>query len=160
MNATKIELKWALIFTVVGLLWMWLEKAVGLHDRYIDQHMYWTNLFAIPAILMMYLALKEKKQKFYGGEMSFWSGILSGVQLSVFVALLSPLSQYITSYWITPEFFPNAIKRSVEIGYFPDKLTAQSHFNYANYAMQGMFGAFLMGLVTTVVIVLFLRKKK
>lgn len=159
MNATKIEVKWALIFTAVGLLWMVLEKAVGLHDKYIDQHMYWTNLFALPAILMMFLALREKKWKFYGGDMSFWVGMLSGAQLSVFIALLSPLSQYITSFWITPEFFTKAIKRSVEIGYFPDKLTAQAHFNYGNYAMQGMLGALIMGLVTSLVIMLFLRKK-
>ena len=49
----KIEIKWALIFSVMGLLWMLLEKLSGLHGKYIDYHQYLTNLFAIPAIFSM-----------------------------------------------------------------------------------------------------------
>ena len=60
MKNIKIEVKWALIFSIVGLLWMVLEKISGLHGRYIDYHLYLTNLFAIPAITMMVLALKDK----------------------------------------------------------------------------------------------------
>jgi hypothetical protein len=41
----KIEIKWALIMIVSSLLWMVLERAVGLHDVYLDKQMYLTNLF-------------------------------------------------------------------------------------------------------------------
>ncbi|MFN8257850.1 MAG: hypothetical protein U0W24_19290 [Bacteroidales bacterium] len=61
MKSIKIEIKWAIIFSVVALLWMVLEKLCGLHDKYIDYHLYLTNLFAIPAIVTMVLALKDKK---------------------------------------------------------------------------------------------------
>jgi hypothetical protein len=75
MKNLKTEIKWAIIFTVVGLLWMVLEKVSGLHDQYIDYHLYLTNLFAIPAIVMMVMALKEKKRKDYRGFMTYKQGL-------------------------------------------------------------------------------------
>jgi hypothetical protein len=47
MKNIKIEIKWAIIFSVMGLLWMVLEKLCGLHGKYIDYHLYLTNLFAV-----------------------------------------------------------------------------------------------------------------
>lgn len=61
-NQVKIELKWAIIFSIAGLLWMVLEKITGLHDKYIDYHLYLTNVFALPAIIMIVMALREKKR--------------------------------------------------------------------------------------------------
>lgn len=160
MNNLRIEIKWAVIFTVVGLLWMVLEKLSGLHDQYIDYHMYLTNLFAIPAILMMVLALKDKKKNFYKGQMSYKQGLISGVVLSVFITLLSPLAQWITSYVITPDYFSNAISRSVELGYFDSVSAAEENFNFRNYVIQGATGALVMGILTTAVAMIFIRTKK
>jgi len=60
MKAIRIEIKWAIIFSIIVLLWMVLEKLSGLHSQYIDYHIYLTNLFAIPAIWLVVLALKIK----------------------------------------------------------------------------------------------------
>ena len=160
MGKLKIEIKWAIIFTVVGLLWMVLEKVSGLHDRYIDLHVYLTNLFAIPAILVMVLALKDKKKSFYNGQMNYQQGLLAGIFISVFIALLSPLSQWITSYVITPDYFANAIKRSVELGYYPTREEAEANFNFQNYVIQGVVGALVMGILTTAIAMLFIRTKR
>lgn len=159
MNNLKIELKWALIFSIVGLIWMVLEKVAGLHGAYIDYHLYLTNLFAIPAIYMMVAALRDKKQNFYNGQISYKQGLLSGIVVSVFIAILSPLTQYITTFIITPEYFPNVIKRSVELGYYKTTADAQANFNYKNYAMQGAIGAFIMGVITTAIAMIFIRTK-
>lgn len=160
MKKLATELKWAIIFTIVGLLWMVLEKVTGLHGKYIDYHMYLTNLFAIPAIWMMVLALKEKKARYYTGNMSYSQGFISGVILSVFIAILSPLSQWVTSYVITPEYFPNVIQRSVELGYFATTEEAAANFNYKNYAIQGAIGALVMGIITTSIAMIFIRTKQ
>ena len=133
MKKYKIEIKWALIFSVTGLVWMLLEKLSGLHSTYIDYHLYLTNLFAIPAIWIFVLALKEKKKKYYGGQMSYLQGLISGLIISLIVALLSPLTQWITSFVISPEYFPNVIRRSVEIGYYKTTEEAEANFNYKNY---------------------------
>lgn len=160
MKNLKIEVKWAIIFSIVALCWMVLEKVSGLHGKYIDYHLYLTNLFAIPAIIVMVKELKEKKNVFYNGDMSYRQGFISGTILSVFIALLSPLTQWITSNIITPEFFPNVIKRSVETGYYKTTAEAEAFFNYQNYAQQGMIGALVMGIITTAIAMLFLRSKK
>lgn len=159
MENIKIETKWAIIFSIVTLLWMVLEKLSGLHGRYIDYHLYLTNLFAIPAVWMMVLALKDKKKNFYGGQMSYKQGFISGVILSVIIALLSPLTQWISSYIITPEYFPNVIQRSVELGYYDSTAEAEAHFNYPNYARQGAIGALIMGILTTAIAMIFIRTR-
>lgn len=160
MNKIIIEIKWAIIFSVVVLLWMILEKVSGLHSTYIDYHLYLTNLFAIPAIWIMVLALKEKKKKHFNEKISYKQGFISGVILSFIIALLSPLTQWITSYVITPEYFPNVIKRSVEIGYYKTTEEAQANFNYVNYAIQGAIGAVVMGVLTTAIAMIFIKSKK
>lgn len=159
MKTIKIEIKWAIIFSVVGLLWMLLEKLSGLHSTYIDYHLYLTNLFAIPAIIVMVMALKDKKKNFYNGQMTYKQGLISGIILSLFIAVISPLTQWITSYVISPEYFPNVIKRSVELGYYSSTEEAQANFNYKNYAVQGAIGALIMGIVTTAIAMIFIRTK-
>lgn len=159
INKYKIEIKWALLFSIMSLVWMLLEKLVGLHDKYIDYHLYLTNLFAIPAIWFFVLALKDKKKNYYDGQISYKQGLISGIILSVLIALISPLTQWITSYVITPEYFPNVIKRSVELGYYESEAVAAANFNYKSYALQGMIGALGMGIVTTLIVMIFLRTK-
>lgn len=160
MKNLKIEIKWAIIFSVIGLLWMLLEKLVGLHSTHIDKHMYLTNLFAIPAIIVMVLALKEKKKDFYAGQMNYKQGLISGIILSVFIALLSPLTQWITSTIITPEYFPNVIAYSVETGYHKSIEEAEAYFNLKNYIVQSTIGALVMGIITTAIAMVFIRSKK
>ena len=70
MKNLKIEIKWAIIFALMTLVWMLLEKLSGLHGKYTDYHLYLTNLFAIPAIWVMVLALNDKKNNFYNGNMN------------------------------------------------------------------------------------------
>ena len=159
MKHLNTEIKWALIFSAVALLWMVLEKVSGLHGPYIDYHLYLTNLFAVPAILIMVLALRDKKRRDYHGTMSYRQGLISGTILSLLIALLTPLTQYITSYVITPEYFPNVIERSVELGYFSTVAEAEAQFNYRNYAIQGTIGAFVMGVITTAIAMIFIRSR-
>lgn len=155
----KIEGKWAILFSLMSLLWVVLEKLAGLHGQYIDYHLYLTNLFAIPAIWIMVLALKDKKKNFFGGHMSYRQGLMSGIMVSVLIALLSPLTQWITSTIITPDYFPNVISRSVELGYYKTTAEAAANFNYKNYAIQGAIGALMMGIITTAIAMIFVKTK-
>ena len=159
MKNIRIELKWAMIFVAMSLLWMVLEKAVGLHSTHIGKHMYLTNLFAIPAILVYVLALKDKKKNFYKGQMSYKQGFVSGLIITVIVTLLAPLTQWITSTVITPEYFPNVIAYSVDTGFYETVEEAEAYFNLKNYMVQSTIGALVMGIVTSAVVALFVRSK-
>lgn len=159
MKNLYIEIKWALLFTTVSILWMFLEKASGLHDQYIDYQMYLTKIFAIPAILMMYLALKEKKNRNYQGQMSYKQGFISGCILAVMIGVLSPLYLWISLTIISPHYFETAISHSVETGYFKSVAEAEGYFNFNNYLIEGSLMSVVMGVVTTAIIMIFLKKK-
>ncbi|MBX2923379.1 MAG: DUF4199 domain-containing protein [Chitinophagaceae bacterium] len=160
MKKYRIEIKWAVIFIIMSLLWMLLEKLSGLHSTHIDKHMYLTNLYAIPAVIVMVLALKDKKKNYYQGQMSYTQGLISGVIISAIIALLSPLMQWVISYIITPEYFPNVIEYSLKTGYHKTREAAEAYFNYKNYAMQSTIASLVMGVVTTAIAMIFIRTKK
>ena len=159
MKNRKIEIKWGFIFILMTLVWMILEKLSGLHGKYIDYHLYLTNLYAIPAILVYVLALKEKKKKNFDGQITYIQGSVSGIIITVIVTIFSPLTQWIISYVISPEYFPNVIKRSVELSYYKTTAEAEANFNYKNYAIQSTIFAFIMGIITTAIVMIFLRTK-
>ena len=71
MSKYKIEIKWAIIFLLMGLVWMVLEKAFGFHDVHIDKHPIYTNLVAIPAIAIFVFALLDKRKNYYNGSMTY-----------------------------------------------------------------------------------------
>ena len=91
--------------------------------------------------------------------MTYKQGLVSGLVLSVLIAIISPLTQWVTTYIITPKYFPNVIKRSVELGYYSTIEDAKAQFNYKNYAISGMVFSFIMGVFTTAIAMNFLKSK-
>lgn len=160
MKNFKIEVKWAFIF--IGSLWLWmfLERLVGLHDTHIDKHQYLTMLYSIIAIAIYVFALLDKRKNFYNGVMSYKQGFTTGLIITVIVTICSPLTQWIISSVITPEYFENAIQYSVETGYHKSIAEAEAQFNLKTYIVQSTVGALVMGIVTTAIVAIFTRKKK
>lgn len=158
MKKYSIEIKWAIIFAVTTLVWMFLEKLVGLHSEHIDKHSIYTNFIAIPAIIIYVLALLDKRKNFYSGIMTYKQGFVSGLIITLIVTVLSPLTQFITSTIITPEYFPNVIKHVVSRELMKQE-EAEKFFNLNAYIVQGLIGAFVMGLITTAIVAIFTRRK-
>ncbi len=158
MKKFTTEIKWGILFTIGALLWMVLEKALGWHDVHIDKHPIYTNFFAVIAIAVFVFALVEKRNKDLGGKMSWAQGFVSGIVISAVVALLSPLSQYITHEFISPDYFNNAIANAVENAGMTQE-NAEAWFNYKSYAIQAAFGALAMGVVTAAIVALFVKRK-
>lgn len=158
MKNIAIEIKWGVLFIVMGLLWMVLERLVGLHDIHIDKHAVYTNIIAIPAIALYVFALRDKRKNFYQGTMSYKQGFVSGLIITGVVTLLSPLSQFITSTIITPDYFTNAIQYSVSAGLLTQE-SAEKYFNMTSYIVQATIGAPIMGIITTAVVAFITRTK-
>jgi hypothetical protein len=155
----SVEIKWALIFAVMQMLWMLLERLVGLHSEHIDKHPVYTNFIAIPSILIYFFALYEKRIKCYGDYMPWKNGFLSGLIMTVFITLLTPLILYISVTFITPDFFSNAIKYAVATEKSV-QADAEKYFSFGNYLVQSLIGAPLMGILTSAVVAVFTRGKK
>jgi hypothetical protein len=159
MKKFSVEIKWAVIFTIVTLLWMLIEKSIGLHDVYIDKHPIYTNLFAIPAIIIFILALSDKKKNFFNGQMDWKQGFVSGIIISFFITLLSPIAQYISLTFITPDYFKNIITYTIEHNLMTLE-RASNYFNIKNYIIQAAMGGLSMGVLTSALVAFFIKTKR
>ncbi|MBZ0241704.1 MAG: DUF4199 domain-containing protein [Bacteroidales bacterium] len=158
MKNLTIEIKWALIFVLTSMAWMLLERLSGLHGQHIDKHAFYTNFFAVPAILVYVFALRDKRNNFYEGIISYKQAFISGLFITLFVTLLNPLSQYIISTIISPDYFANAIAYAVDAG----KMTpteAREYFKLTSYIIQGFIGVPVMGMMTAAIVALLIKRK-
>jgi len=157
MSKFKTEIKWGVIFVIMSLGWMLLERLTGLHDEHIDKHFIYTNFIAIPAIAVYVFGLLDKRENDYNGVMNYSEGFLSGLLITLVVTLFVPVTQYITLNIITPDFFPNMIEY-VTRNDIMTREAAENNFNAQIYMMQGLIGALLMGVLTSAVVAIFTRK--
>ena len=158
MKKFSIEIKWAIIFSIITLLWMILEHSLGWHDENIAKHSVYSNIFAVLAIAIYFMAIKDKKDNFFTGNMNFRQGFISGVILSIFIALLSPIVNFITFKFIAPNFFENFINYAVA-NKIQTQIQAEAYFNLKSYLLQGFFGSLSMGVVTSAIVAFFLKSK-
>jgi uncharacterized membrane protein len=79
--------------------------------------------------------------------------------VTIVVTVLAPLSQFITSTYITPDYFNNVIAYSVERNVMNQE-QAEAYFNLKSYIIQATFGALVLGVVTSAAIAWFLKTKK
>ncbi|MHA6279821.1 DUF4199 domain-containing protein [Salinimicrobium sp. CAU 1759] len=158
MSKYRIEIKWAIIFSVAMILWMVGEKFFGLHDEYIADHAFYTSFFAIVAIGIYLLALYDKRKNFHNGFMSWQEGFKSGAILTLGIVILSPFVQLLISEIITPDYFRNITDYSVEAGEM-SREEAETYFSTKNYIMQSMVWAAITGLITAAIAALILRRK-
>ncbi|MDX1592394.1 MAG: DUF4199 domain-containing protein [Balneolaceae bacterium] len=156
MNKYKTEIKWAFIFAGAILVWMFLERLAGLHSTHIDKHMIYTNFFAVVAIAIYVLALLDKRKNDYNGVMTYKEGFVSGLIITLIVTLLSPVTQYLISTFITPDYFTNIIDYSVNEGMMTRE-DAEEHFNLRSYIHQSMIGALVMGIITSAIVAFFTK---
>ena len=135
MKKIAIEIKWGLIYIAIILLWMEFEKLMGWHDMKIDKHPLFTSLFAVPAILLYLNALLDKRNNYYGGNITWFQAFRCGIIISLVVVVFSPLTQLVIHTVITPEYMGNAIEHAVK----SEKMTrmlAERYYTLGNYILQ------------------------
>lgn len=159
MEKHSIEIKWGIIFTLAMLFWMFLERLMGLHGELIQKHTVYTNFFAIVAIAIYLFALRDKRNNYYKGFISWKEGFFAGFVLTMVTVILSPLTQYLVSRYISPEFFSNIIKYSVEKGEMTRE-QAQGYFSLKNYIILSAVWALITGIITSAISALIMRKKR
>ncbi|WP_188363012.1 DUF4199 domain-containing protein [Flavobacterium orientale] len=158
MKKFTIEIKWAIVFTLAVIAWAILEKTLGYYDQKIASHASFSFLFALVAFALYFFAIYDKKKHFFMGSMEWRQGFISGCVLTVFITLLTPLSQYIIHTAIAPEFFGNYILHTVEKEIMIEE-SAQSYYNLTSFITQTVFFALSVGIVTAAIVSFFLKNK-
>lgn len=153
----KIEIKWGLIFSFVSLLWITIGYLFGFQTKYPTMHVVFSMLFAIPAILMMYLGIAEKR-RVNGDKISFKQAFITGLGISIVVALLTPVVQYIFHKFINPGFFERMIEVAIAGGQSLQQ--AEATFNLKMYAFGGAIFGLIIGAITSLILAAILRSKE
>jgi len=129
---------------------------MGWHDQYIDKQALYTNIFGIIALVIYILAIRDKRNNFFNGIITWRQGFVSGIVLTIIITAVSPLSQYIVATYISPEYFDNMIALSERY----DKMNleqAEAYFNLKSYIIQAVFSALVMGVGTAALAALIIR---
>lgn len=159
MKKFSIEIKWGIMFSLIAMVWMIGEKSFGLHDAHISKQLLYTNLFGLVVIVIYSLALLDKKKNFYHGQMDFKQGFISGALLSLVIAILSPLTQYIIYTYITPQYFSNMIVYFTEHK-FKTREQAEALFSINSYILQGFSGTLCLEVITGALVAFAVQTKK
>ncbi len=158
MEKFKIELKWAVIFSICLLLWMYFEKTMGWHDEKVRFQPIYTMLFGFIAIIIYVLALLNKKKEYYNNQIDWKQGFLSGAILSFFIAFFTPIVLYVTFEYISPNFFTkitnSIIQNSEKTLEDVEKIFSLSRFIYTN-----TFSTLSNGIVMSAIIAFFIKSK-
>ncbi|WP_143055577.1 DUF4199 domain-containing protein [Flavobacterium terrigena] len=158
MSKFKIEFKWAIYYTFLGIMWFQLEKYLGFHDKYIANHPAFTNLIYIIIFGIYVLFLIDKKKNFFNGIMSWQQGFLSGVILAIFAMILTPFATYFSLKYVNPDFFTNMINYSVSKGMKLEN--AQAMFGTTAYMIFASFGNFSFGIIFAALASAIVKTKK
>ena len=154
----KTEIKWGLIFVLMTLAWLGLERLLGYHDEKISQHPVFSNIILVPAIAVYVFAFLEKRKTDYAGVMSYKQGFSFGLIMTAVITLCVPITQSIISYLISPDYFANAIAYSVAQGEVSQE-EAEQFFNLKSYIIQGMIATPIIGAATSAIVAIFTKKK-
>lgn len=157
MTKFKIEIKWGIRYAFLWLLWLFIEKSSGYYETKIKDHALYSMLFTVIIVFIYFVAIKEKKKYFFNDEMTWKQGCVSGIFLTIVMAILTPICQIIFHKAVAPEFFPNMIAYSISNG--TSRLVAENYFNLTSYTLQSVFATLSFGVVLSAVVALFLQTK-
>ena len=157
MKKFAVEIKWGIRYAFLWILWLFIEKSSGYYEAKTSDHALYSLLFTFVTIFVYFVAIKEKKKEFFKDIMSWKQGCVTGIFLTIVMAILTPFCQIIFHKAIAPEFFPNMIEFSISKG--NSKEVAENYFNLSSYILQSIFGTLSFGVVLSAVVALFLQTK-
>lgn len=157
MKKFAIEIKWGIRYFFAYLLWVYVEKMSGYYNEKINDYLMYSMLFYFIAIFIYVLAINDKKKNYFHNDMDWKQGAVTGVFMTIVIAILMPLCQIVIHKGMAPEFFPNMIKNTVAKG---GKIqNAEAFFNLSSFIFQSIFSALSFGVVISAIVAYFLQTK-
>lgn len=146
----KIALRYAVLISLLMLLWLSLEYMVGLHDRLAAFHPYVTLLSLAIPVYCLRKALNDLQDE-EPRPLTFRQALVTGLLITFFSAVLAVPTQIIFHQLINPDFFQNmkeyAVQRAISLHEDADKArqAAEMYFNLGSYLTQSVFATLLGG---------------
>lgn len=154
----RIEFKWALLISIMLLLWKFLENKLGWHSTKISSYSHSKFYILLPFISYFIMALLDKRKNYYLNKMNFSQSFRSGVRISLLLMLFAPLLQVILTLFVSPNYFKQAIHYS--IAYRGIGLEeAEAQYNLSYYILKNTFILPLLGILTSALASLFIKRR-
>jgi hypothetical protein len=148
MKAFLPEVGYGLVLSAAYFGWLIIEYAAGLHTTRIAQHGLVTNLYAIIPLLLLWRAIKQRRDVIEGGQILWWQGIASGMIISVVSAALRAPTLWFYWKFIHPGYTSAMIEFSVLSG--QKRELAEVAYNPTILMMEGTLAPVLLGFVLSV----------
>uniref|UniRef100_UPI00404980E0 DUF4199 domain-containing protein n=2 Tax=Flavobacterium sp. TaxID=239 RepID=UPI00404980E0 len=158
MKQFSIEFRWAFTYLLAQTLWIMLEKTLGFHQEKIQYQPVFSMLFIFVLILIYTLAIREKKAKVYQGNMTWREGFVSGLMLTLIMALFTTMTEYTKHNVISPYFLDNMKALILKEGKMSVE-NANEFFSFSNTLSQSIFYVISVGVVITSIVSLIVRSK-
>ncbi|MBK9016370.1 MAG: DUF4199 domain-containing protein [Saprospiraceae bacterium] len=144
----RVETKWAIIVTVVILLWMLLAQALGLltTEKIATGKLIGLIVSTLAFAITYYMVTKEKRDKDYNGVMSWSEGFWSAARMTLIFIPISCFALYIYIEYLNPGY--SAFVASDKFGKDPVN----------TFLMENLTSAFLFGGLFCLIFPLFTRK--
>lgn len=157
MKKFAIEIKWGIRYFFAYLVWVYVEKISGYYSEKIDDYLAYSMLFYVIAIFIYVLAINDKKKNYFNNQMDWKQGAVTGVFMTIVIAILMPLCQIVMHKGMAPEFFPNMINNTILKG--GTRENAEAFFNLSSFIFQSIFSALSFGVVISAIVAYFLQTK-
>ncbi len=131
----RVETKWAIIITVVILLWLLIAQALGLFtaEKIAIGKAAGFVVSILTYIIGYYMVTKEKRDFDYNGAMSWGEGFWAAARMTLIYIVISSMALYIYIQYLNPGY--KAVVASDNFGKDPVNI-----FLYGNLSASFLFG--------------------
>lgn len=156
---SKYEYRWALIFTLVSILWIAFEYEMGWHSVKIESHKWNTFFFFIPATICYFLFFLDKRSNRFKKRFKFKHAFYSGLGLTALIAVFSVPAQLLIHYFVSPDYLVNAQEYAVDSMQMTEP-NAKKVFSISSFALFFPILYLLFGIFLSFIFGLLLRRVK
>ena len=164
----KIEIKYGVISGGSVCAWVLAEYFLGFHNQQLALGKISGYLATAIPVVVLYRALKEKRDQQADGELETPAGVRSGLAISAIAAMITTPFLYAYKHFINPGWMENALEferaQMVRAGASPELIERKlAAFNVLNsdgiQIVTGLLGTVVMGLAISLIITSFLNRK-
>ena len=163
----KTEVKYGIITGLVICLWQLSEFLLGFHTNKMNIGEFTTYFVVIIPFITIYIGIKEKRDKMYGGRISVRNGIRTGLMISLVATLI--VAVYLIFYFntINPDFLDLSIayqkEKLLSRGKTGEQISLEMNrlkfmFSFVNQFLFGTLGLLTSGFIISFTLSLFLKK--
>ncbi len=142
----SIEIKWAVVFSIINILWFTIEKLMGLHAEKMAYLNTFRMLFLFPTIGIYAFEIWEKRRNFYKTNITFLQGFKSGMILTFYIAIFGLVVNFIKFKWISPSFL------NLPVNPMLSNIDGSKELTVAQGMAMSFTGTFLVGVVFTLIL--------